>query len=608
MTIGINFDETSSKKSRSALRSFAVEGFYGEKDEPVYQETEDAFRTKIDDATPDIGIWQGEYWGKWMLGAIGLCRYSQDGELKEFIREGVHRLIALQEPSGYLGTYRDPMNVFPADAGQAKEQHTIARSWNWNIWCRKYTLWGLVEAYDLLGEPEILRAAGKLARHLIHSLHDNKIALSDTGVFVGMPSCSILKPIVRLYQMDHDAEFLDFAEEIIADWKRPDGKMPNLIANALSGKAVHEWYPESIRWAKVYEMQSCFEGILAFYRLTGDPDLLEAAIEFHAAVKQHEVNPLFSVGFNDRFGHAAVHGANAISEPCDAIHWMRLCHELFLLTGDKQYLDDYELAFFNPFLASVYRSGEWGARGVRSHGHHFTAFGQAKMKYSHCCVNNMPRAYIDMTRMAVTMAEDTVSVNLYDEYELSLPELKLKCSGDYLAGGAARIELHAEKDMQIRFRIPGWATAARCSVDGKMTEPAGAWFHTVIPAGETVVSLGFDRKPEIRHHRCDPDEIEYYSKRWVEAGMENDYRHEDAMSLVYGPLLLVKSKDTGLSESEIFAPPLPAEVECRLKQVPSDAVRCAFEADFGVCKTLVCDYASGTDLYTEDTRYFNIYF
>ena len=584
----------------------------------VYQETEDAFRTKIDDATPGIGIWQGEYWGKWMLGAIGLCRYSHDEGLKNFIRKGVHQLIALQDPSGYLGTYRDPMNVFPADAAQAKELHTVPRSCNWNIWCRKYTLWGLVEAYDLLEDPEILLAAEKLAKHLINSLHDNKIALSDTGLLAGLPSCSILKPIIRLYQMDQDAEFFDFAEEIIADWKRPDGKIPNLIINALSGKPVHEWYPEShfaieadsIRWAKVYEMQSCFEGILAFHRLTGDPELLEAAIKFHAVVKQYEINPLFSVGYNDRFGHAAAHDTNAISEPCDAIHWMRLCHELFLLTGDKKYLDDYEFAFFNSFLASVYRNGEWGARGVRSHGHHLTAFGQAKMKYSHCCVNNMPRAYIDMTRMAVTMAHDTVSVNLYDEYELKLPELTLKCSGNYLAEGTVRIEIHAEKNTRIRFRIPGWASAARCSIDGRMAEPVGEWFQSEISNGKTVVSLEFDRELEIRHHRHDPDEIDYYYKRWVamEPGMENCYRHEDAMSLVYGPLLLVKSKDMGLSESEIFAPLQSPNAKCRLIPIRSDAVRCAFEADFGTCKTIVCDYVSGTDLYTEDTKYFNIYF
>ena len=230
------------------------------------------------------------------------------------------------------------------------------------------------------------------------------------------------------------------------------------------------------------------------------------------------------------------------------------------------------------------------------------------MKYSHCCVNNMPRTYIDMIRTAVTMAEDTVSVNLYDEYELQLPGFTLKCSGDYLAGGTVRIELHAQKDMRIRFRIPGWATAARCSVDGKAMEPAGEWIRVEVSSVKTVVSLEFDRKLEIRHHRCDPDEIEYYFKRWVEPGMENDYRHEDAMSLVYGPLLLVKSKDMGLSESEIFAPPLPPDAKCRLTPIRSNAVRCAFEADFGVCKTLVCDYASGTDLYTEDTRYFNIYF
>ena len=78
----------------------------------VYREAEDAFRNRIDDASGSYGIWQGEFWGKWMIGAVQFCRYSGDEKLKKFIREGVCHLLAMQEPSGYLGTYRDPMNVF----------------------------------------------------------------------------------------------------------------------------------------------------------------------------------------------------------------------------------------------------------------------------------------------------------------------------------------------------------------------------------------------------------------------------------------------------------------------------------------------------------------
>ena len=95
--------------------------------------------------------------------------------------------------------------------------------------------------------------------------------------------------------------------------------------------------------------------------------MLESVKRFYEILKQSEFNLLFSVGFNDIFANGAAQ-LNAISEPCDVIHWMRLCYELYIETGEKSYLDDFEMAFYNPFLASVYRDGKWGARGVRSHG------------------------------------------------------------------------------------------------------------------------------------------------------------------------------------------------------------------------------------------------
>lgn len=51
-----------------------------------------------------------------------------------------------------------------------------------------------------------------------------------------------------------------------------------------------------------------------------------------------------------------------MTELCDVIHFMRLGGELYKLTGDSSYLDYFELAFVNPFMAGVTRDGSWGAR------------------------------------------------------------------------------------------------------------------------------------------------------------------------------------------------------------------------------------------------------
>lgn len=573
----------------------------------VYKEAEDAFRNRLDDASGVYGIWQGEFWGKWIIGAVRVCEYSQDAGLKAFIRRGVHTLISMQEPSGYLGTYRDPMNIFAANPAESEPVLGWPCNWNWNIWCRKYTLWGLLEAWRLLDEPEILAAAEKLAKHLIESLHKNGIRLGATGTFAGIPSGSILKPMVVLYRATGKEEFLAFAEEIAADWRRGDGMCPNLIANALGGKPVHEWYPNPEKWAKAYEMMSCFDGILELYRMTGEEDLLEAAKRFHAILKRSELNKLFSVGYNDIFANGAGH-LNAISEPCDVIHWMRLCYELFLLTDEKSYLDDFELAFYNPFLASVYRDGGWGARGVRSHGHHLTVFEQAEMKHNHCCVNNLPRGFMNMAQAAATRFENGISLNLYTEFEAEAGGVRIRVSGDYLASGEVRIEWEAIQEAALRLRIPAWATTAELAVNGETRTGEGDWFRLALPAGKSEVRLRFGRRPEIREHAAQVEADEWYRIRWQEPGLESLFRSERASTLVYGPLLLVRSKYIGNTEEEMFGKPLPQGSACTLRRMDSDAVRCAFEADFGTFKTTVCDYASAGNAILDNPHFFSIFF
>ena len=325
----------------------------------VFHEAEDAFRNQLDDSSGVYGIWQGEFWGKWVIGAVRYCEYSADDDLKDFIRRSVDTLIGMQEPSGYIGTYRDPMNVFAADTKRSEPIMGWPCDWNWNIWCRKYTLWGLIEAHRLLGDEHILQAAEKLALHLIHSLHERDIRLGSTGTFEGIPSGSILKPMVLLYRVTQNETYLNFAREIAEDWKREDGQSPNLITNALSLKPVHKWYPEPEKWAKAYELMSCFDGIIELYRVTGESELLESAICFHTLLKRYEYNAVLSVGFNDMFNNASSQ-VSAISEPCDVIHWMRLCGELYLETGNYAYLDDFELAFYIRFWLGSARMGNGG--------------------------------------------------------------------------------------------------------------------------------------------------------------------------------------------------------------------------------------------------------
>ena len=72
------------------------------------REAADAFVNKWDDSSGIVGYWQGEFWGKWILSAVDVCEYTGNTKLKEFIRKSIDEIISYQEPSGYIGTYRNP--------------------------------------------------------------------------------------------------------------------------------------------------------------------------------------------------------------------------------------------------------------------------------------------------------------------------------------------------------------------------------------------------------------------------------------------------------------------------------------------------------------------
>ncbi len=592
--------------------------------EVVYREAENAFRNKLDDSDGITGIWQGEFWGKWIISAVRVAEYSGDIGLREFIRHGVHNLLKEQEPDGYLGTYRDRLKVYPVSPlglGKLPKEKQWCR-WNWNLWCRKYTLWGLLEAYRLLGEPEILAAAERFTRQLIAMLHEHHIRIADTGMFAGLPSCSILKPVLLLYGETGHKEYLDFALEIAAGWEEQNGRIPNLITNAACPLPLHEWYQEGCSWTKVYELLSCLDGLLELYRCTGTQKFFDTVKNLYDRIRQFDLNHMFSVGFNDQLAGAAKY-TNALSEPCDTIHWMRVASELFRLTGNSAYMDDFELAYCNAFLASVNRSGRWGARAVRSHGHHFYAREQAGFIHNHCCVNNIPRGFMNAAAVAAMYGNAGIFINLYFPFEAELPPGRVAISGNYPAQCRAEVEINLKAPTRVHFRIPIWSKATRIVHNDIIHRPPPGAFFSLAVAGTAHFTLEFDREVRIReleYHRGSPEAELWWRRKFV--ANENPVTGLDPIApveknvctLQYGPLLLARSKYIGNTEAEMFDSDsvFGGRAACGLTPCERPEVNYAFTADFMVgerrFQTSVCDYASAANEIIDDPCFFSIFF
>ena len=551
--------------SLSAANVASIDGFAGRKaaahlDGRVFSRyaTEDAmdeavraFETNEDDLRFGKG-WQGEYWGRTMLGHTGAVRTFGRTDHREYVIRQSDRLIdGFMRPDGYLGTYKNHKAVVDT----------------WNIWGRKYTIWGLIEAYEITGEARFLDAAEKTLDQLFSMLGEMNLSLRETGAFNGVASCSLLQPLVILQHCRPSDTNMARIKAIVDDWDRKDNAPPNLIASAFSGKPLHKWYPDPVKWAKTAEILNCYEGLVEYALLTGEKRPLEAAIRAADLIAANETNPMGAVGYFDHLTHAAAN-PNGTVEMCDVMYWIRLCHALYRATGETRHLDRAELSFCNAYLAGLYDCGRWGAYSVRSHGwRQGTAAFAVGMRHHTCCVDNSPRAIYSFVENIAFERGGTIEVNHYLSAKTHLAGgAEVAISGNYPVSEEATVAIVSPKAAKVALRVPTWC--GEMSVNGKRVAASGGRAAFDVPPGRSEFAVRFAMSAKIVHrpdlgtpellpgHECDGKGndgalfLMEQPKRYPE--MDGAGRNTLAAFVMRGPLVLAKASRLGLCEKEIF--------------------------------------------------------
>ena len=524
-------------------------------------------------------FWQTEFWGKWMHSAAPLAAYAGDAALREKVVRSAKEMMACQLPNGYIGNY-------------APEKQ--AGKGTWDIWGRKYTLLGLVHYYDLTGDRAALASCGRLVDHLMTQVGPGRLSLAATGSHRGLASLSILEPLVLLWERTREPRYRQAIGYVLSEMdENPEG--PELLRRASRPVAMR-FADVKVRdgnsAAKAYEMRSCYQGLLEWYRVSGDRKCLDACVQTARSIAETEINVLGGgSSLECWYGGKARETVTAIGsmETCVTSTWMRFLESLYVLTGDPFYADELERTLYNAFSGAMRRDGAGWLQYCPANGHRGQGNLQCNMGTS-CCIQNGPRGFLAALRALAVGRADGVDVGLYAESSATVKaaggEVTVVQTTDYPRSGKVKFAIRTKgtkAEWTLRLRMPSWRAAG-----GPATwrEVRRAWQD-----GDTY-ELDLDPKPRA-------------------------VAKDGHLAVFYGPVALARSglfKDG--ETGEMLSRPFDAKW-CPLKLVPADPgeTLMTFEVALpfglftgdkrrlpeGVRTVRMCDWASAGDLWRVDS-------
>jgi len=438
---------------------------------------------RMADADYDEG-WRGEYWGKMMRGACFTYAYTKNPELYRILTDSVEDLLTCQEEDGRISTYA--------------RHHQYQ---NWDMWSRKYVLLGMQYFLEICEDEafaqRITRSMCAQLDYIMQHVGDGegkKLITQTSDYWRGLNASSILEPVVRLYSITGQKKYLDFAGHIVSCGGTE-------VFDVFQAAYDDNFYPYQYPFPKAYETISCFEGLLEYYRVTGEEKYKAAVIRFADKVLETDVTIIGCCGCtHEMFDHSAVRQANTNNgvsqETCVTVTLMKFMYQLTLLTGDAKYADVFETALYNAYLGTFntenaiepnasqrfpngileplpfcsYSPLTAGVRGILIGGPKL----MADNHYYGCCACIGAAGNGMIPKMALMAAADGFAMNLFingvtETFTPAGNAAKLTVETAYPVWGSVKAtwSLAAAEHFCLRIRNPYWSKTTQVLVNGE---------------------------------------------------------------------------------------------------------------------------------------------
>ena len=413
----------------------------------------------------------GEMVGKAIRTNALMYRYTRDEELRDLTKDVVYSLIGTMKPNGSISCTAVENQPGGTDG---------------DIWERKYVLLALSQYYlDVDQDPKVLDAMEKEAASVMTQIGPQTgVSIKDFGWSDNhIESSTILEPIMRLYYITGKQEYLDYAAYIVDCGGGLGKNMFQAVRDGDPLTSVGQPYP------KAYEMTSLWEGLVEYYRASGDPVLLETIEKYFRSVKENEITIIGNGGADvywpkvcgEAWSNTAVEQTNPsvvrMMETCVGVTWIKYCSQYLRLTGDPSAVDAIEKYIYNGLLGAMRPDGKGFSYVNLLNGEKVTNYGWGwnfdGLPVT-CCNLNGPTGLAYIPYVAVMQDAEGPVVNLYNAGKAVAKtakgdEVVLTVDSQFPRGNEVKISVDPSVagKFSVRLYMPTWSPDTYVEVNGK---------------------------------------------------------------------------------------------------------------------------------------------
>ena len=410
--------------------------------------------------------WIGEQPGKWLEAAVEAGEQSHKAALREKAQVVLRRLVAAQEPGGYLGV-TDPEVRTPRRPLRGMDPYELY-----------FTLHALLTAHERWGDKAALAAARRLGDYLVEHVAPGKaefwpvpndVTIAGHSVHYGLEGTLLAYPMTRLHRLCGDAKYLAWSQWVVASidrWSCSD-TLSRLDQVAAGRMGIHQIQPN----VHAHTLHMNLLGLLELYRVTGDASLLRKARGAWRDIIAYRMYLTGGVSVGEVYRHDHhLPNTGSVVETCATMSWMLLNQRLLELTGEPEFADIIERLLWNHLPAAQTADGD----GWRYHTPLAGWKPEGCFTGPDCCSSSGPRIVAKLPTLIYAASADGLVVNQFvpsaARVKLSSGnEVAVRVVTDFPAGETVAVEVapaRAER-FAVRVRLPGWCEEPRVAVNGE---------------------------------------------------------------------------------------------------------------------------------------------